>query len=274
MQRLIADIKNSAQSYGSIPFWSWNDKLNPEELRRQIRNMKDLKMNGFFMHARGGLETAYLSDDWYACVEACIDEAKKAGMEAWAYDENGWPSGFAGGKLLKNENYYGSYLKYETASAYPADAQDPAAHILGVYVLKDNRICRIAEADPAAEAEAKAAADSGAQPVYHIIRQGFDTSYVDTLDPAITREFLEITRITVRIQGKTSAVLCRAFLPMNHNITAMPRPGQRYFPAHFVKNTDMIFFPPFLPCLLTLMVQRNSVMIIICSVISCLSTIS
>lgn len=198
MQRLIEDIKNSAQSYGSIPFWSWNDKLNPEELRRQIRNMKDLKMNGFFMHARGGLETAYLSDDWYACVEACIDEAKKAGMEAWAYDENGWPSGFAGGKLLKNENYYGSYLKYETASAYPADAQDPAAHILGVYVLKDNRICRIAEADPAAEAEAKAAADSGAQPVYHIIRQGFDTSYVDTLDPDITREFLEITHADYR----------------------------------------------------------------------------
>lgn len=87
-----------AKTHAGIPFWSWNDKLEEEEMRRQIRNMKELGMRGFFMHARGGLETKYMSKDWFDCVRVCIDEAKKLGMEARAYDENGWPSGFAGGK--------------------------------------------------------------------------------------------------------------------------------------------------------------------------------
>ena len=81
-----------------VPFWSWNDKLEPDELRRQIGAMQDAGMGGFFMHARGGLETEYLSEDWFRAVEASVDEAKKRGMQAWCYDENGWPSGFAGGK--------------------------------------------------------------------------------------------------------------------------------------------------------------------------------
>ena len=34
MKKLLAEIKETAPSYGSIPFWSWNDKLEPEELRR------------------------------------------------------------------------------------------------------------------------------------------------------------------------------------------------------------------------------------------------
>ncbi|HPZ53143.1 MAG TPA: glycoside hydrolase, partial [Clostridia bacterium] len=107
---LIEKIRKNSDEYGSIPFWSWNDKLDPEELRRQINVMKKIGMNGFFMHARGGLETDYLSDDWYDCIRQCVDEAKKLGMEAWSYDENGWPSGFAGGKLLEDKKNHATYL--------------------------------------------------------------------------------------------------------------------------------------------------------------------
>ena len=94
MSDTIKKIRETAPSYGSIPFWSWNDRLEEGELRRQIGRMQELGMSGFFMHARGGLETEYLSDEWFHAVNVCIDEAKKRGMEAWAYDENGWPSGF------------------------------------------------------------------------------------------------------------------------------------------------------------------------------------
>ena len=86
MKKFLETCKKEAPSYGSIPFWSWNDRLEEEELRTQIRRMKELGMGGFFMHARGGLETEYLSDEWFACINACIDEAKKLGMEAWDYD--------------------------------------------------------------------------------------------------------------------------------------------------------------------------------------------
>ena len=79
------------------PFWSWNDKLNIEELCKQMDQMKAHGIDGFFMHARGGLETEYMSDEWMNCIKACIEHADETDMQAWAYDENGWPSGFANG---------------------------------------------------------------------------------------------------------------------------------------------------------------------------------
>ena len=91
------NIRDPESMYRPVPFWSWNEKLSPEELRWQIREMKKVGLGGFFMHARGGLQTGYLSDEWMDCVKACLDEAAKLDMNAWLYDENGWPSGFGGG---------------------------------------------------------------------------------------------------------------------------------------------------------------------------------
>ena len=79
------------------PFWSWNDKLNKEELENQITKMKENGIEGFFMHARGGLRTEYMGDEWFDMIEACLDKADELNMQAWAYDENGWPSGFGNG---------------------------------------------------------------------------------------------------------------------------------------------------------------------------------
>ncbi len=108
------DFKNVPQNYRPIPFWSWNEKLNIEETREQIRKMNEAGMGGFFMHARGGLQTEYMSEEWFENVEASADEAEKNGMYAWAYDENGWPSGFGGGKVNgKGLNYQQKYLRYK-----------------------------------------------------------------------------------------------------------------------------------------------------------------
>lgn len=53
-----------------IPFWSWNDKLKQTKLIEQIHWMKDNGIGGFFMHARSGLQTEYLSEEWMQCIEA------------------------------------------------------------------------------------------------------------------------------------------------------------------------------------------------------------
>ena len=98
--------------YKPIPFWSWNEELDEQELVRQIDWMYDNGIGGFFMHARGGLTTPYLGEKWFSCVEACLKRANELGMEAYAYDENGWPSGFAGGELLKREEDRDCYLTY------------------------------------------------------------------------------------------------------------------------------------------------------------------
>lgn len=104
------DFEFPSSLYRGKPFWAWNGKLEPEELRRQIRHMQRMGLGGFFMHSRVGLDTAYLSPEWFQCVGACIDEAKKLGLEAWLYDEDRWPSGAAGGLVTKNPKYRARYL--------------------------------------------------------------------------------------------------------------------------------------------------------------------
>lgn len=112
MLRLLKGLEDKTADYQSLPFWSWNDELDPVTLAGQIGWMQDKGIGGFFMHARGGLRTKYLSAEWMECVDACIAEAKKRGMQAWVYDENGWPSGFAGGKLLEKEENRDAHITY------------------------------------------------------------------------------------------------------------------------------------------------------------------
>ena len=106
------DFKNVPNRYRPVPFWSWNEKLSTEETQRQIQLMHDAGIGGFFMHARGGLQTEYMGEEWFDNVTAGIEKANELGMYAWAYDENGWPSGFGGGKVNgKGEKYQQKYLR-------------------------------------------------------------------------------------------------------------------------------------------------------------------
>lgn len=102
---LEREFANPAPAFRAKPFWAWNDKLNEHELRRQIRIFKTMGLGGFFMHSRIGLNTPYLSHEWFDLVAACIDEAQKTGTEAWLYDEDRWPSGAAGGLVTRHEHY-------------------------------------------------------------------------------------------------------------------------------------------------------------------------
>ncbi len=112
------DFKNIDKKYRPVPFWSWNEKLNVEESLRQTALMDEVGIGGYFMHARGGLQTEYMGEEWFDNIGACIEECNKRGMHAWAYDENGWPSGFGGGKVNgKGEKYWQKYLRVMAADA-------------------------------------------------------------------------------------------------------------------------------------------------------------
>lgn len=94
------DLHEIQNTWRPAPFWALNDLLENDELRRQINEFKRGGMGGFFMHARSGLLTPYLSRQFMDNIAACADEARKLGMDAWIYDENGWPSGIAGGMVI------------------------------------------------------------------------------------------------------------------------------------------------------------------------------
>lgn len=172
MENITKLIEEKSKNYRSIPFWSWNDKLEPERLKKQIKDMKRLNFGGFFMHARSGLETEYLSKEWYDAIKVCIDEGKRLDMQAWSYDENGWPSGFAGGKLLTCDENYAHYLEYKILDYFDSEA-------FAVYIKENDSYRLIKENEKTNE--------------YHTIYRCADSSYIDTLNPRITKEFIKYT---------------------------------------------------------------------------------
>lgn len=112
------NLKTPPNKYRPAPFWSWNEKLDTDETVRQVREMEEVGIGGYFMHARGGLQTEYLSKEWFDNVKAAIQEGKQLGMESWGYDENGWPSGFGSGAVNGlGIKYQQKYLRCEETEA-------------------------------------------------------------------------------------------------------------------------------------------------------------
>lgn len=143
------------KEYRPIPFWSWNERLDVEETREQIRLMDEAGIGGFFMHARGGLQTPYMGEEWFENVSASVEEAGKRGMRPWAYDENGWPSGFGSGLVNGlGVEYQQKYLRMEKEPEH-----------------KETAICKCGE---------------------HYFYYDINPFYVDTLDKKVIAKFIEV----------------------------------------------------------------------------------
>ncbi len=92
-------------------FWLLNGELAPDRIRAQIRQMADRGCGGFFLHPMAenfrtedfirGMEPDYLSNDYFDMIRVAVEEAAALGLYAWLYDEGGWPSGSAGGRVLE-----------------------------------------------------------------------------------------------------------------------------------------------------------------------------
>lgn len=122
VQKLKNAFQGDLKEYRSIPFWSWNNSVEESELLNQIDQMKRVGIGGFIIHARIGLNIEYLGEKWFSCVEACLERARQLDMNVWIYDENGFPSGSAGGKLLETERYRARFLRYEIKDRFDESA--------------------------------------------------------------------------------------------------------------------------------------------------------
>jgi hypothetical protein len=197
----IETFKNPGNEYRGAPFWAWNGKLDPQELRRQIQVMHRMGLGGFFMHSRVGLDTTYLSKEWFACVDACVDEAKKLGMGAWLYDEDRWPSGAAGGLVTKNPKcrMRSAMVKMsDTAKGFkwtPDTLAVFVARIEGAVARQVRQVPRNVRPPKLAEGEKLVAFVVELQPCSSWYN-GY--TYLDTLSHAAVKEFIKVTHEAYR----------------------------------------------------------------------------
>jgi len=177
--------------YREAPFWSWNDVMTPRESIRQIEEMAKGGWGGYFMHARIGLDIPYMGKEWMKVVKACVAHAKKTGMCAYLYDENKWPSGFAGGIVPRKSAKYRA--KYLMLSENLQEEGENYKYIASFIVQKDAKGLKAISVAP--DAKVKGAI------VYHLYQYTcglgddwfFGTCYVDLLEPATTAAFIKCT---------------------------------------------------------------------------------
>lgn len=90
--------------------WLWNGPVTREETESQILEMKRLGIRSFYIIPEPKsfrpatmpteLEPDYLTAPYFEEFAYAVEFAKKNGMVCWLYDEGGWPSGSACGKVL------------------------------------------------------------------------------------------------------------------------------------------------------------------------------
>jgi hypothetical protein len=181
---------NPPREYSTAPLWVWNDLLSDDQIRLTLRDLAAQNVKQAFVHPRPGLMTPYLSDEWFRLWGVALDEAERLDMNLWIYDENSYPSGFAGGwvpRLMPESR--GRGLRFETTKQ-PANLGDD---VLGVYAIAGEVSTNVTDA---ARASQLSAADQ-----YLIVRLGraLDSPwtgggpYVDLLHPGVTEKFIEVT---------------------------------------------------------------------------------
>ena len=75
---LIALFGNPPAEYNSAPFLAWNGELIEADIERQIADYHSQHIRAFFIHARAGLITSYLSERWFELERYTVGESEDA----------------------------------------------------------------------------------------------------------------------------------------------------------------------------------------------------
>jgi len=90
---------NPPADYRSMPLWVWNDEMSAPRIDEMLKQYREQGMGGAFVHPRPGLITEYLSPEWFQSWRRSLETGKALGLRINIYDENSYPSGFAGGHV-------------------------------------------------------------------------------------------------------------------------------------------------------------------------------
>ncbi|MFB3905851.1 MAG: glycosyl hydrolase [Acidobacteriota bacterium] len=193
--RSSADIKrvfaDPPSEYGTAPLWVWNDNLTDVQVLESLRDFARQKVTQVFVHPRPGLMTPYLSDEWFRLWKLALAEAERLGLYVWIYDENSYPSGFAGGfvpEAMPESRGRGLDMQ-ETA-----EPPDWSETLLAVFRLTEGgyedvsaRIRDGRKQLPSGRYLSVSVARAKPSPWYG------GRFYVDLLYPGVTQKFLEVT---------------------------------------------------------------------------------
>ncbi len=103
LEDVLAGLSDPPPAWRPAPFFVLNDEheglAGEPRLTELLEAFVRAGYGGAFLHARPGLITEYLSPRWFELIRHCIRECDRLGLVPYLYDENYYPSGFAGGHV-------------------------------------------------------------------------------------------------------------------------------------------------------------------------------
>lgn len=118
--------KEASFDQSQVPLWFWNDKLENDELLRQLELMSSVGVKASIPHARTnggeGFIGGYLDEEWFDHIRTVMAYKKEKKEPVWLYDEMDWPAGTCNQTITLDENNREKYLTFET---FPIPAGTP-----------------------------------------------------------------------------------------------------------------------------------------------------
>lgn len=176
--------------FSTAPFWVWNDMMTDELVISTLNDLAKQGIREVFIHPRPGLMTPYLSDEWFRLWRLALDEAKRLGIKVWIYDENSYPSGFAGGfvpQLMPESRGMGLGIK---------EVNGPpkwSADTIGIYQKDGEGYVKITEKVKAGEVNEPAIYLTATVSQSEKSAWYGNGTYVNLLTKGVTEKFLEVT---------------------------------------------------------------------------------
>nr|WP_319509562.1 glycosyl hydrolase [uncultured Draconibacterium sp.] len=182
---------NPPSEYRSAPLWDWNDLITKEGISFQMEEFNKAGIGGVFVHPRPGLITEYISEDWHQLFDYTVQKGKELGMKVWIYDENSYPSGFAGGHVpeqMPDSYQHGTGLSVETLDAFNIEISDTIEVVLKQVGDRFEEVSNLE-------------AEKGKQGQYYVFKRTFPAksfwyggkTYVDLLYKGVTKKFMDVT---------------------------------------------------------------------------------
>lgn len=174
--------------YSTAPFWVWNDVVTKEKIDDQLQAFAGENTYQVFVHPRPGLITEYLSDEWFDLFDYTTEKAREMGMKVWIYDENSFPSGFAGG-----------HVQAEMPESHNQPSALSISQGSGIDLAFDEYLIVLRQSDSGFE-KLDEIPDQPGDDIYafRLHKEGNSGwyggfSYVDLLLPGVTEKFIEVT---------------------------------------------------------------------------------
>lgn len=109
----LDELLSPPPEFSPAYFWSLNDKLEKTKLLEQLQDMVDCGVRSVCIHPLPkefrpqkfacNLEPEYLSDEYFLIISDLLNELNDKGLNAYMYDEGGWPSGGAAGRVMATD---------------------------------------------------------------------------------------------------------------------------------------------------------------------------